>query len=85
MENTYLETLPIDIIGVIYEFDDTIQNKYNFCLKEINEINYAYNIYKKIYNNKMDFYNYVQLKINNKYYKNFKKNNYFLKINNLKK
>lgn len=59
----------INIINLIYEFDNTHYQKYNKCIKEINTLVRKFNMISLTYNNVIDIHRSYFLKFHPFFYK----------------
>ena len=70
MNKNKLETLPLELTIIIYEYANNEKNNFHHCMKELNELKYAHFIYDSIFNHSINFLNYVFYKFQSKVYKN---------------
>ena len=65
-----LETLPLELTNIIYEYANNEKNNFYYCIKELKELRYSHFIYNSIFNHSMNFLNYAIHKFKSKVYKN---------------
>ena len=65
-----LETLPLELTNIIYEYANNEKNNFYYCMKELKELRYAHFIYDSIFNHSLNFMKYAIFKLQSKLYKN---------------
>ena len=45
-----LETLPLELTNIIYEYANNEKNNFYYCIKELKELRYSHFIYDSIFN-----------------------------------